>query len=219
MNNLEKEINSLKKELLNMFLLVESQWKKSTIAILEFDQDIAEEISSIENRVNALELTIDKKCENILALLSPVAIDLRFVLSTYKINHELERVADIAESIANYVANNDEAYPKEVLENLQVNDMLNEFNSMIDDIIESFEEEDTKIARKIFKKDKRLNEYNQKAGKSIIKFFDTYNRENLMYLLSSIRKIERAGDSLKNIGEEIIFHLEAKVIKHKDKNT
>ena len=48
MNNLEKEINSLKKELLNMFLLVESQWKKSTIAILEFDQDIAEEISSIE---------------------------------------------------------------------------------------------------------------------------------------------------------------------------
>ena len=98
MNNLEKEINSLKKELLNMFLLVETQWKKSTIAILEFDQDIAEEISSIENRVNALELTIDKKCENILALLSPVkAIDLRFVLSTYKINHELERVADIAE--------------------------------------------------------------------------------------------------------------------------
>ena len=112
MNNLEKEINSLKKELLNMFLLVESQWKKKAIAILEFDQDIAEEISSIENRVNALELTIDKKCENILALLSPVAIDLRFVLSTYKINHELERVADIAESIANYVANNDEATRK-----------------------------------------------------------------------------------------------------------
>ena len=217
MNNLEKEINSLKKELLNMFLLVENQWKKSTIAILEFDQDIAEEISSIENRVNALELTIDKKCENILALLSPVAIDLRFVLSAYKINHELERVADIAESIANYVANNDEAYPKEVLENLQVHDMMNEFNSMIIDIIDAFEEDDTKVARKIFKKDKKLNKYNEMAGKSIIRFFDKYNRENLMYLLSTIRKIERAGDSLKNIGEEIIFHLEAKVIKHKEK--
>ena len=152
-----------------------------------------------------------------MALLSPVAVDLRFVLSTYKINHELERVADIAESIANYVANNDEAYPKEVLENLQVHDMMNEFNSMIIDIIDAFEEDDTKVARKIFKKDKKLNKYNEMAGKSIIRFFDKYNRENLMYLLSTIRKIERAGDSLKNIGEEIIFHLEAKVIKHKEK--
>ena len=139
-------------------------------------------------------------------------------MSAYKINHELERVADIAESIANYVANNDEAYPKEVLENLQVHDMMNEFNSMIIDIIDAFEEDDTKVARKIFKKDKKLNKYNEMAGKSIIRFFDKYNRENLMYLLSTIRKIERAGDSLKNIGEEIIFHLEAKVIKHKEKN-
>ena len=41
----------------------------------------------------------------------------------------------------------------------------------------------------------------------------------LLYLLSSIRKIERAGDSLKKIGEEIIYHLEAKVVKHKNKIT
>ena len=68
------------------------------------------------------------------------------------------------------MANNDETYPKEVLENLQVNDMLNEFNSMIDDIIESFEEENTKIARKIFKKDKRLNEYNQKVENLSLNF-------------------------------------------------
>ena len=44
---------------------------------------------------------------------------------------------------------------------------------------------------------------------------DYFERENLMYLLSTIRKIERAGDSIKNIGEEIIFHQEARIVKHK----
>ena len=95
MNNLEEEISALKQELLKMFSLVGKQWKKTATAILEFDQDIAEEISSTETRVNALEIAIDRDCENILALLSPVAIDMRFVLSTYKINHELERIGDI----------------------------------------------------------------------------------------------------------------------------
>lgn len=215
MTNLEKEISRLKQELLNMFLMVESQWEKSSIAILDFDQDIAEEISSTETRVNALEISIDRQCENILALHSPVAIDLRFVLSAYKINHELERVADIAESIAKYIANNTIAYPQEVLDAVNIKGMLEQVNSMITDITEAFEEEDTKIARKIFKKDKQIDDYNQKAGKIILQFLDKYDRGNLQYLLSSIRKIERAGDSIKNIGEEIIFHLEAKIVKHK----
>ena len=62
---------------------------------MEFDKDIASEIANSE-RINSLELKIDRDCENILALYSPVAVDLRFVLSVYKINHELERIADIA---------------------------------------------------------------------------------------------------------------------------
>ena len=217
MNNLEQEISSLKKELLEMFLIVENQWKKSSAAILNFDQDIAEEISSTEKRVNALEISIDRECENILALLSPVAIDLRFVLSSYKINHELERVADIAESIAKYVANNQKEYPLKVLSELDIEGMLFQINSMLADVTNAFEMEDTSIARKIFKKDKKLNEYNANASKIILNNINDFDKRNLLYLLSTVRKIERAGDSIKNIGEEIIFHLDAKVIKHKKK--
>ncbi len=214
MNTIDSEILDLKKELLKMFFLVESQWEKGATAILNYDQDMAEEISSSENRINAQELKIDSDCENIIALHSPVAVDLRFILSSYKINHSLEHIADIAQSIAKYVADSDLAYNQEVINQTKVNEMLETFNSMMDCLIDAFENEDPKIARKVFKKDKVLNKINTEAHKIIVDNMNTYDNGMLLFLLSSIRKIERAGDSLKKIGEEIIYHLEAKVLKH-----
>jgi len=214
MNTIDSEIIDLKKELLKMFFLVESQWEKGATAILNYDQDMAEEISSSENRINAQELKIDSDCENIIALHSPVAVDLRFILSSYKINHSLEHIADIAQSIAKYVADSDLPYNQEVINQTKVNEMLETFNSMMDCLIDAFENEDPKIARKVFKKDKVLNKINTEAHKIIVDNMNTYDNGMLLFLLSSIRKIERAGDSLKKIGEEIIYHLEAKVLKH-----
>ena len=218
MNTIEKEILNLKSSLLKMFLLVEGQWEKGANAIINYDQDIAEEISSSENRINAQELKIDNDCENIIALHAPVAVDLRFILSTYKINHALEHIADIAESIAKYVADHDVAYDKQIVDETRLTEMLDVFNTMMDCLIEAFENEDPTIARKVFKKDKLINKINTDAHQIIINNIDKYDNNMLLYLLSSIRKIERAGDSLKKIGEEIIYHLEAKVIKHSEKN-
>ena len=215
MNNIEKEILSLRTSLFNMFLLVESQWEKGARAILDYDQDIAEEISSSEKRINAQELIIDSECENIIALHSPVAIDLRFILSTYKINHALEHIADIAESIAQYVSKSDTVYDKNIIEELQVIEMLDVFNSMMDDVISAFKDRDSRKAKKVFRKDRRLNEINSNAPVIISKYISSHDKEMLLYLLSTIRKVERAGDSLKKIGEEIIYHLEAIILKHK----
>ena len=215
MNTIEKEIIGLRKSLLQMFLLVELQWEKGANAILEYDQDTAEEISSSEKRINAQELKIDSECENIIALHAPVAIDLRFILTAFKINHSLEHIADIAESISHYVAKNNVKYDKEILKKLNIPEMLEVFNSMMDDIISAFENQDSKIAKKVFKKDLRLNQINSLAPATISKYILTYDKNMLLYMLSTIRKIERAGDSLKKIGEEIIYHIEANVVKHK----
>ena len=217
MNTIEKEISNLKSSLLKMFFLVEGQWEKGANAIINYDQDIAEEISSSENRINAQELKIDNDCENIIALHAPVAVDLRFILSTYKINHALEHIADIAESIAKYVSDYNIAYDKKIVDEIRLTEMLDVFNTMMDCLIEAFENEDPSIARRVFKKDKLINKINTDAHQIIINNIDKYKKNMLLYLLSSIRKIERAGDSLKKIGEEIIYHLEAKVIKHSKK--
>ena len=215
MNTIEKEISNLKSSLLTMFLLVEGQWEKGANAIVNYDQDIAEEISSSENRINAQELKIDSDCENIIALHAPVAVDLRFILSARKINHALEHIADIAESIAKYVADHNVPYNKEIMTKTCIVEMLEIFNAMMDCVVEAFENEDPSIARRVFKKDKLINKINSDSPQIIIDNINNYDKNMLLYLLSSIRKIERAADSLKKIAEEIIYHLEANIVKHK----
>ena len=217
MTLLEQELKDLRQELLNMFLAVNNQLLKSEKALLEFDKDLAAEITNAEKRINSLELKIDRDCENILALYSPVAIDLRFVLSVYKINHELERIADIADGVANYVNNVKGPFPKKAIINIKIEEMFSQCQAMMDNVIEAFEQEDTKIARRVFKQDELLNTINSNCSRAIIKNYDEKNAEALFYLLSSIRKLERAGDLIKNISEELIFSLESKVIKHRKK--
>ena len=70
------------------------------------------------------------------------------------------------------------------------------------------------FAASIIKKDKILNKINSQAPNIISNNLDKYDKNMLLYLLSTVRKIERAGDSLKKIAEEIIYHLDANIVKH-----
>ena len=217
MTLLEQELKDLRVELLNMFLAVNNQLTKSEKSFLEFDKDLASEIANFEKRINSLELKIDRDCENILALYSPVAVDLRFVLSVYKINHELERIADIADGIADYVNDLDSGFPKNAVEDVCIKEMFIQCKSMFENVIEAFEKEDTSIARRVFKQDELLNQINENGSKNIIKNYSEKNAKSLFFLLSCVRKIERAGDLIKNISEELIFSIESRVVKHKKK--
>src|SRR3569833_4162332 len=103
MTPIETEITALKTEVVNMWILVQSQLNKAKESMLNFDKDLAREVVMKEKRVNAYELKIDRDCENIFALYCPVAVDLRFLLAVLKINNNLERIGDIAEGIAKYI--------------------------------------------------------------------------------------------------------------------
>src|ERR1700760_4016111 len=103
MTPLENEISALKKELVNMWMLVQSQLNNAKEAMIKFDKDLAREVLVKEKRVNSFELKIDRDCENIFALYCPVAVDLRFLLAALKINTNLERIGDIAAGVAKYV--------------------------------------------------------------------------------------------------------------------
>lgn len=220
MSNLEIELDQLKQDLLDMANLVKTQLEKSRDAAINNDQDLASEVIANDKRVNAIELKIDKDCENVLALYAPVAIDLRFILASLKINHDLERIGDHAEGIARYIIDIGEQIDPEDFENFQVIAMYNKAITMLENIHEALQNDDTKLARKIFKKDDFLNKKNRKATKYAIATIKQYPEKAkvIIPLLSIIRKIERVGDLTKNLGEEIIFHIEAKVLKHKKKD-
>lgn len=219
MSNLEAELEQLKQDLLEMTDLVKVQLEKSMVAAFNYDLDLANEVIANDKRVNGIELKIDKDCEQILALYAPVAIDLRFVLASLKINHDLERIGDHAEGISRYVTDIGQPIEEEILAEFKLREMYEKAITMLEDIHEALQNDDTKLARKIFKKDDYLNKKNKKATKNAIKYIEQNpsKAKVVIPLLSIVRKIERVGDLTTNLGEEIIFHIEAKVMKHKKK--
>jgi phosphate transport system protein len=220
MTHLEGELQRLKDQIIDMMYLVRNQLLKAKEAFINLDKDLAREIIHYETRVNATELSIDKDCEKILALFNPVAIDLRFVIASLKVNTQLERMGDHAEGMSGYVIDLDEPYEEDLLKELRFVEMFDTVLSMIDDAIHAFNFENTKLARWVFGKDATANEINRNATGIIAKYAKKNPSKIDKYLLlfSTIKKIERVGDLSKNIAEETIFYTEAKVLKHKRKN-
>lgn len=216
MTQFETDLQDVKSEVVIMWQLVLSQLSKAKDAMLRFDKDLAREVMSKEKRVNAHELKIDRDCENIFALFCPVAVDLRFLLAVLKINNNLERIGDIAEGIAKYIAESPVKFDRDILESTQLVRMFDDSLDILTDSQAAFENENTILARTIFSRDEVLDQINKKAD-SIIAGYIQANFGNIneaLYILSIIRKLERVGDQSKNIAEEIIFYVEAKVLKH-----
>ena len=216
MTHLDIELKKLKEESVEMFDLVISQMKKGRNALLHLDKAMAREVNFNEKRVNALELKIDKDCENIFALMNPVAIDLRFVLAVLKINSNLERIGDIADGIARYVVESEVPFEKDLLEITHITEMYDMAIQMLMDVQRAFDVEDTTLARNIFKKDDVLDEINANANAVVEEYIKQHPDKiaPCLHLISTIRKLERTGDQVKNVAEEIIFYIEAKVLKH-----
>ncbi len=219
MSHLDIELQQLKTETMKMWSLVNLQLVKGKESLLKLDKDLAREVILSERRVNAYELKLDRDCENIFALFNPVAVDLRFVLAVLKINNNLERTGDIVEGIAKFVINVDSNFDTKLLKITRVVEMYAAANNMMETVLEAFDKEDTSLARKVFQQDELLDDINMKANTIIADYIRSHpdNIDATLYLLSIIRKLERVGDQAKNMAEEIIFYIEAKVLKHRSK--
>jgi len=216
MSNLQKAIFQLKEDMIEMTRLVRAQVARGKEAFVNGDLDLALEIKKIENRVNAMELHIDQQCENIIALYNPVAIDLRFVMAMMKSNTDLERMADNVEGIANYILGIGGKFDEKIVEAFRVVEEYDICLSMFDDAIEAFIRQNSKQARKLFRKDDLLDEINRTATGIAPDMVRKHpeQAEQILAAISIVRKLERIGDQVTNLAEEIIFYLDAKVLKH-----
>lgn len=215
----ESEIQALKENLLDMIGLVENQLTHCKEVIRKKDVELAEKIIETEKKINAQELAIDKDCENIIALHNPMATDLRFVLATIKISNDLERIADNATSFAKFLKKHIKTVNPDLLRQFDVEKMLDVCIVMLKDMHEALRKENTKLVSKVFSKDKALNEINKRSVKTASSLLKEYPDDHaiILRLFSIVRNLERVGDLTKNIGEEIVFHIEARVLKHQKK--
>lgn len=215
--HIDNELNKLKYSLNQMWDIVEKQLDKSFISISNYDLSLARGVFTREKLVDAMELKIDSECENFIALNNPVAIDLRLALSYIKINNNLERIGDFAEGIAGFVSNSmSEKIPEELESSLRLREMIASVMDMFSLAKEALDMEDSKIAEKVFGIDYIVDEINSNSIKVLAKAIKSNpdKAEEYLRLLTVIRKIERIGDRVSNIAEEIVFYLDAKVLKH-----
>lgn len=221
MTHLQNELDKLKNSLNEMSYQVMSQLSKSVESLIKFDKHLAQEVIRHEKRINALEIQIDKECETIFTLMTPVAKDMRFVFATLKINNDLERIADYAENNSHMVIELKKPFERALLEELAVEEMSKIVLSMLADTITAYSTENAEMARAVFMEDMRVNEIHRKAKQIIADQCknDPDNIINYMDLWSVIRRLERIGDHITNVAEEIIFYLEASVLKHSTKKS
>ncbi|MCO6495210.1 MAG: phosphate signaling complex protein PhoU [Bacteroidetes bacterium] len=216
----EQELNFLKEEINQMWKLVISQVEKSKKALLHNNVELALEIISLEKRVDAYELKIDSNCEHYIALYSPVAIDLRLVLSIMKISITLERIADYAAGVARYVVEKEcHPFTTKMKEALALEQMFDLLLNMLTDSLVALNSENAKNAGKILAKDTEVNQIYLNAFQVLSEQIGQEGKDAKcgLEMMMLIRKMERIGDHCSNIVEEIVFFIEAKVLKHKGK--
>ena len=217
MNHLQSELQVLKSSLLEMWSIVISQHEKAKIAIENNDKKLAAEIHTNEKLLDAFELKHDMDCENLIALYNPVAIDLRFVLAVLKINYNLERIGDYANYISNSIRKSDTVYDKQLLKDTHISEMFDIAHIMLVEAYESFQNDDIKSIRNITELDNKLDSWNKGSFRVLSDFIhaNPNEAEQALELFSIIRKLERVGDHNENIAEEIVFYLDARIIKHR----
>lgn len=219
MTHLEQDLQSLKNDTSEMIHMVQGQLETAHSSFQTFDKDILFQVKHIEKRIDAFELKISMDCENALALFSPVAVDLRFILSVLKMVTAIERLGDYAKSIVSLIAKFKQPVNQDLVNQTQVLEMFEKCKSMLHIIEISFETEDSSLARKILTLDHEIDEINLVAEAAIIKWIkdNPTDIENCIIILDCIKKLERFGDQMKNMTHEIIFHIEARMLKHQKK--
>lgn len=216
MKQLEKELKTLRQNIIEMMMMVSSQLEKACEAFDTNNKELAMDVITNERRINAYELKIDADCENILALHNPVAADLRFVMAGYNIVASIERIADNAYGIAKYVLEMNHPIQDKAKEAVRFKEMCTTASAMMNEALDAFEELSPVRAYGIPACDLVLNEINIRSSSVMVELIKEYpdDVKNLLFVFSTIKKLERVGDLIKNIGEEIIFYIEAKLIKH-----
>lgn len=219
MVNIDQHKDMLIQKGAEMFDLCRMQMENSIEAFLTLDKDLAEQIIHLEYRVNALDLKIDRDCEQFLALHKPVASDLRFVLSLRKINSELEAIAGYAYGISRDTVDLNMLPDKKLLKSLRLHEMFSCVLSMLEDINEAYADKNSQRAHDVFKKEEVLNEINNNTISLISKLVknEVALIDQFLFLFTVIKKVERVGDMATNIAQEIIFYREAEVLKHQKK--
>jgi len=212
---LDEHLEKLKTRIIKMCSLVDDQVQLSIKAVEEDNLEIAQSVIEMDKKVDKFDVKIDKICQRIFALSQPVAMDLRFIMSSLTINNNLERIGDIAVNIAENII----LIKKKpgFFSETKLTEMFKIVKQMLKNTIDSFITENADLAKDVILSDEiidKMNIENHAVLKKIMKQ-NPDNIESALALIVISRALERLADHCTNIAEDVFFIVESKLIKHK----
>lgn len=207
------ELNDLNYKVLTMGNEVIKTYKTLVEACNHKDNDIAKEIIENDKLINELEISINVDAYLLIAKQCPVASDLRRIITALKISNDLERIADYAVNISKYLikTKNDNDYF--VASIIKLTSLI---INMMTGIMEAFDKEDIKLALDVNDSDELLdNEYKNEV-KEFIKISKKSNDEEAEEAVRAVlvlKQLERAGDHITNIAENIVYLVNGKRVE------
>jgi len=210
----ERELEELKERLLWMGGLVERAVHQSAHSVLDADASLAQNVLAGEDAINELQIEIDERVTQLLALHQPMATDLRFLLAVTRINADLERIGDQAVNIAESA--------ERVLRHPQVKPyvdlprMSELAEGMVRDSLNALVRRDVELARSVLLRDDQVDRLRDQVFRELL----TYMMENssVVYpafeLILMAKNLERIADHATNIAEDVIYIVAGRDVRH-----
>lgn len=214
--HLDRELDKIKKRVLALGAKVEERLQQTVKAVETQSLYDAERIIRTDYEIDQEEVEIEEECLKILALHQPVAIDLRFLIITVKINNDLERIADETSNIARRVKR---AIQKKSGCNMvyDYSEMLEKCQSMLKNSLDSLIRMDVDTAFKVLITDDEIDQIDRIMYQKMvddIKIKPECN-EYLINIYWMSRHLERIADHATNIAEEVIYLIEGEIVRHR----
>ena len=211
----DEELKQLRQYILMMASLGEEVIFKSIEALKQRDRALAEAVITSDKKIDELENKIDEFCLDLIALRQPVAQDLRFITMAMQINSDLERIADLAVDIAQRAQ---EIIAQPVLKPLiDIPKLAALGQNMVKEAIDAFINKDVELAKKVVLSDKEADALRDLVQKELINDYlvkDGSTAPRAVPLILVARHLERICDHATNIAEDVIYMIEAKVVRH-----
>jgi phosphate transport system protein len=208
------ELSHVKVRLLTMSGEAEAALGLAVEALLERDGEKARRVIAGDRVIDSMEVEIEEQCINLLALQQPMARDLRMLTSALKIANDLERVGDHAVNIAQSTERLTQARP--ITPEPEIVEMARLARDMLSDALEAFIRGDANAGREVCLRDDKVDALHR----SVFRILLTHMMEDPhmigagMELFLVSRNLERVADLATNIGEDVVFLVEGKSIKH-----
>ncbi len=210
----DEELNNLKEKLMQMATLAEDSIALAVRSLKERNEEYAQQVFQEEEKLNLLDIEIDNQGMQLFALRQPVAIDLRLITATMRIAVELERIGDLAVNIAQRSLELLKQPPLKPL--IDIPRMAEIAQEMVKDAIDAFVNQNDKLAKSVCERDDEVDDLNDQIFRELLTYMmqDPKTIEKAVELILVGRHLERIADHATNIGEDVVYMVKGKTIKH-----